>query len=379
MLRTHASRFAGLALLLAAVTAQADTTRVLDKTTTGTPAIQKIDVIRFGPGGVLFIGDGTAGQVFAVAVDGNDARAGFKDSIDRIDTKLAAAVGAPAKGIEVVDLAVHPVSRIAYIAVRKSADKKSLILTVDGSGKIGEFSLENVKHACIKLPADKAPLTRVTDVAWAGDRLLVAGVTGETFASKIFTVPAPLAHEAKAAVHSTETYHVAHGKWETRAPMTVLMPFEEGGKKYLAGSFACTPVVKYPLDDLKPGDKVKGVSMIEIGNGNRPLNMFAYEKGGKSYVLMNTLRMERFHSSKPVGPSPYWAVKFDRDLLNGDEKVNEKALLRVDRDLKPLTDRIKVADTFHGVVHMDKLGDDRALTLKEDGKGGLSLIAIALP
>ena len=75
---------------------------------------------------------------------------------------------------QIVDLAVHPVSNIAYVAVRKSADKKSLILTVDGSGKIGEFALENVKHAVIKLPADKAPLTSVTDVAWAGDRLLVA-------------------------------------------------------------------------------------------------------------------------------------------------------------------------------------------------------------
>src|SRR5438128_2667401 len=119
MIRTHASRLAGLALLLAAVSVHADTTKVLDKTTTGTPAIEKIDVIRFGPGGVLFIGDGTAGQVVAVAVDGNDAKAGFKDSIERIDTKLAAGVGAPAKGVEVVDLAVHPVSKIAYVAVRK--------------------------------------------------------------------------------------------------------------------------------------------------------------------------------------------------------------------------------------------------------------------
>ena len=53
MLRTHGFRLAGLALLLVAVSVQADTTKVLDKTTTGTPAIQKIDVIRFGPSGTL--------------------------------------------------------------------------------------------------------------------------------------------------------------------------------------------------------------------------------------------------------------------------------------------------------------------------------------
>src|SRR5262249_19114247 len=159
-------------------------------------------------------------------------------------------------------------------------------------------------------------------------------------------------------------YHVAHGRWETNAPMTVLMPYEEDGKKFVAGSFACTPVVKYPIDDLKPGDKVKGVSMIEMGNGNRPLNMFSYEKGGRNYVVMNAFRM--FHDRKPVGPSPYWTVCFDRELLVGREKVNEKALWRVDRDLKPLTERIRVVEDFHGVVHMDKLDAGRALTLKKD-------------
>ena len=28
---------------------------------------------------------------------------------------------------------------------------------------------------------------------------------------------------------SAETYHVAHGRWETKAPMSVLIPFKEGG------------------------------------------------------------------------------------------------------------------------------------------------------
>jgi len=375
----HAFRIAGLALLLTAAVARADKP-VLDKTTTGTPDIKSIDVIRFGPGGVLFIGDGRGSQVLAVQVGGEEAKAGFKENIDKVDTRIAAKIGTPVKGIEIVDLAVNPVTHVGYIAVRKQGDRKSLIFTIDGEGKIDEFALEKVKFARIELPADdKAPMTRVTDVAWAGDRLLVAGLANEQFASKIFSVSGPLSHEAKASVYSTETYHVAHGKWETKAPMTVLMPYEEDGKKYVAGSFACTPVVKYPLDDLKAGDKVKGVSMIEMGNGNRPLNMFSYEKGGKNYVLMNTQRMDRFHASKPVGPSPYWAVCFDRELLVGKEKVNEKALWRIDKDFKPVSEKIRVVEDFHGVVHMDKLDAGRALTLKQDGKGGLTLAALKLP
>jgi hypothetical protein len=377
MMFTHAFRLAGLALLFCAASAPADKP-VLDKTTTGTPAVKSIDVIRFGPGGVLFVGDGRGSQVLAVNVGGDATKAGFKESIEGIDTKLAAKLGTTPKGIEIVDLAVNPVTHTAFVAVRLQADRKSLILTIDGAGKVNEFPLESVKYTQVALPAeDKAPITRVTDIAWAGDRLLVAGLASEKFASKIFTIRGPLSHEAKADVFSTETFHVAHNKWETHAPMTVLMPYEEDGKKYVAGSFACTPVVKYPIDDLKPGDKVKGVSMIEMGNGNRPLNMFSYEKDGKNYVLMNTFRM--FHDRKPVGPSPYWTVCFERDMLVGREKVNDKALWRVDRDLKPLTERIKVVADFHGVVHMDKLDAGRALTLKKDDKGGLNLVALALP
>jgi hypothetical protein len=381
MTRSHVFRIAGLALLLMAANATAGT-KVLDKTTSGTPTIQSMETIRFGPGGVLFIGDGKGAQVIAVEVPGEEGKAGFKEAIEKIDKQIADKLGAPVKGIEVVDLAVHPVSHIAFVLVRKQADRKTLLLTIDGSGKIGEFSLENVKYARVSLPLpNMSDLTTLTDLAWAGDRLLVAGLAKEKFASKIFSIPGPISHDAKASVFSTETYHVAHRRWETGAPMTVLMPYEEGGKKYLTGSFACTPVVKYPLDDLKPGDKVKGISMIEMGNGNRPRKMFSYEKDGKSYVLMNTFRMDFAHRSKPVGPSPYWTVRFERDLLNGSDegKVNEKAQWRIDKDFKPLTDRIKVVEPFHGVIRMDRLGDDRALTFKEDGKGGLTLVALALP
>ena len=40
--------------------------------------------------------------------------------------------------------------------------------------------------------------------------------------------------------YSAETYHVAHGKWETKAPITSFVPLEENGKHYVVGSFACT-------------------------------------------------------------------------------------------------------------------------------------------
>src|SRR5690349_18418019 len=177
---------------------------------TGNPKVQSVEAIRFAPGGVLLIGDGRGAQVVAVETGDLKARPWTQGKIEKIDEQLAGRLGTTAKGIEVLDLAVNPESGTAYFAVRKQDDKRPVVLTVDGAGKVGEFVLEDVKYARVGLPAgEKAPVSKVTDVAWAGDRILVAGRANEEFASKIFTIPVPLEHEVKASVYSSETYHVS--------------------------------------------------------------------------------------------------------------------------------------------------------------------------
>jgi hypothetical protein len=367
----------GAVVILGLLAETAPAAAPLAKTVTGTPKLASIEKIRFAPEGVLLIGDGRGSQL--VAIDTGDTKPveRLKATIEQFDEKLAGRLGTTAKGVRIVDLAVNPASGLAYIAVLKD-NKQPLIVTVDGAGKIAEFSLENVKYARIALPTgEKKPVTRINDLAWAGDRVLVAGTAAEEFANKILSVPAPLVHEAQGTIYSTETYHVSHRAWETRAPMNVLLPFEDGGKKYLVGSFSCTPVVKYPLDDLKPGAHVKGISVIELGSGNQPLHMFTYEKGGKTFVLMNTYRFH--HKQRPFGPSPHWTVRIDADLLRENEKVNEKAQHRIDGKNQPLTDRMAMIEAYHGVVHMDKLDREQALVLREDGKGGFILGPLALP
>src|SRR5262249_10229508 len=146
----------------------------------------------------------------------------------------------------------------------------------------------------------KGAVVRITDVAWAGDRVLAAVQAKETFASKIFSAKAPLANDAEGAVYSTETYHVAHGGWETHAPIRTFIPYEQDGKKYLVGAFTCTPIVKFALDDLEPGAKVKGQTVIEVGFGNEPRDLFSYKKDGKTFLLMSHQRMAGFHKSRPV-------------------------------------------------------------------------------
>jgi len=48
------------------------------------------------------------------------------------------------------------------------------------------------------------------------------------------------------------------------------------------------PWCKLPMSDLKPGAKVKGKTVAELGNRNRPLDMIVYQKDGKDYLLLPT-------------------------------------------------------------------------------------------
>jgi hypothetical protein len=350
---------------------------VLKATATGNPQLKSIQAISFAPQGVLLIGDGKGAQVVAVATGDTTARKWTRPEIAKVNEQLAGRLGTTGKGIQINRLAVNPASGTAYFAVTKMDDKQDLILTIDGGGKVGEFSLEAVKYARVKLPAGKGQVVRITDVTWAGDRVLAAVQAQGTFASKIFSARAPLANDAEGAMYSTETYHVAHGQWETKAPIRTVLPYEQNGKKYLVGAFTCTPIVKFALDDLEAGAKVKGQTVIEVGFGNEPRDMFTYKKGGRTYILMSTYRM--FHKRAPVGPSPYWTVRVDADLLRETEKVNQKAILRTDMKLKPITDRATVVETFHGVTHMDRLDEARALVIRTDDKGNQILAALALP
>ena len=81
-------------------------------------------------------------------------------------------------------------------------------------------------------------------------------------------------------------YHGAHGQFETAAPVRTFMTYDIGGKPNVLAAYTCTPLVKIPVDQFKPGAKIKATTIAELGNRNRPLDMIAYRKGGKDFILM---------------------------------------------------------------------------------------------
>src|SRR5262249_14832777 len=295
--------------------------------------------------------------------------------IPNINQLLAGKLGLKATDIEIRKLAVNPASHKAYVALQSLKTKANIILTIDGAGNIAEFPLDNVKYTSYTLAAPKVTITKVTDIAWAGGKIVAATQATDKFtASRVFTIN-PAAKGGSPTQISTKTYHVGHRQWETHAPLRVLMPYVENGKTNVVGSFTCTPIVKYDIDDAKDDAQIVGTSVVELGTGNTPRSMFAYERDGKKYILVSVGRNNR----KPAFgyPSAYWVARVDADLLNEKVNINEKALWRIGSK-RLVGDRVQVAKEYFGTQQMDRLDATRALVIAES-KDGLTLRALPLP
>ena len=69
-------------------------------------------------------------------------------------------------------------------------------------------------------------------------------------------------------------------------PLQAYMFCGEAGTTHVLAAYTCTPLVKFPVNALEPKAKIKGTTIAELGNRNRPLDMIVYEKDGKDYLLL---------------------------------------------------------------------------------------------
>lgn len=262
----------------------------------GTPDLKSAGPLAFGPDGILLVGDTKSAAIFAIEtgdVSGEPAKANI--NIDGLEAKIANAMGASASDVSINDLAVNSISGNVYLSL--SIAGKPSLARVDGVGKISAVSLENVGFGKVQLP--DAPEDKVsgegrrarnrrdesiTDLAFVDGKVLVSGLTKSEAPSSVREVPFPFT--AADPGTSVEIYHGAHGRVEDYAAVRAFVPFNIGGEPNLLMGFTCTPLVKLPLKSLSPGEKVRGTTVAELGNRNRPLDMIVYEKGGTSWLLM---------------------------------------------------------------------------------------------
>ncbi len=335
----------------------------------------RIGRMSFAKAGVLLVADRGNGSIVAIDTGDTGPAMPLKKRVDGIDSLVGGALGTNAAGIQIVDMAVNRQSGRIYLSVIRKQDGISALLTINSDGKLAAVDLDSARYVRVTLPGDgQAKVSNVTGVKLAGSRVLAAGQSGREFASKIYSIPLPMEHGNSAAVYSTETFHVAHGRWETRAPIQSFIPVQEKGKTYIVGSFSCTPIAKFPVDGLEDGAKVKGTSIVELGSGNRPIDMFIYNKDGKDWLVTNTDRFH--HKRRPIGPSQYWGCRVDMKYL-GAKQTNEQAARRIVKQ-KSGPEGMEVVDMLFGVKHIDQFNNDQVVVLR-DNKGRLDLEPAVLP
>jgi hypothetical protein len=286
----------------------------------GKADIRSAGPITFGPDGILFLADNVSATVFAVDVADPGPAAGAEPfDLANVDARVGSFLGCAAGDIVIRDMAVHPGSHNVYLSVQRGhgdAGQAVLVRITSVDGSIADVPLDEVPLASVSITdapaADdervditlpqgdegeelniggdrtirilRSPIrtSTVTDMAYVAGSLFVAGLSNEEFSSKLRRIPFPFGDDV--AANNLEIFHVSHGKWETAAPIRTFVPYD-GGRSILA-SYTCTPVVHFPLADLKPGTKTVGRTVAELGAVNQPLDMVSFTQDGQEHLLV---------------------------------------------------------------------------------------------
>ena len=360
-----------LSLPLVALASQADLTVGMKQ---GKAQFKSMGPLAFGPNGILFVADTKSAAITAIDTGDTASKSAAKQlKVDGINQKVAALLGTSADQILIDDLAVNPASRSVYLAVSRGRgpDATPVLVRVKGDGQPEVVSLDSVKFSRAELP--DAPVEGVvgqgnrqsnprqesiTDIGFLEDRVLVAGLSNEEFASTLRAIPFPFKIVANGT--SVEIYHGAHGRFETRAPVRTFVPFKVGNEPQLLAAYTCTPLVQFPLSDLKPGAKIKGKTVAELGNRNRPIDMIVYQKGGKDYLLLA-------NSSRGI-------MKISTDSIEKTESIQAPVSGGGKKGLP-----YETIESWTGIDQLDRLDAQTAVVLRRVEGGSLNLESLPLP
>lgn len=334
----------------------------------GKPAIQSIGSLAFGPEGILFVGDTKSASVFAVATGDTAAPQGAKAmKVDQLKEKLAGLLGTTPDQVLLNSLTVNPVSKSVYLSVSRGRgpDALPVLAKVTSAGALEVVKLDSVKYSVAALPDAPADAggrgqsprrESITDLVFLEDSLIVAGLSNEEFSSTLHTIPFPFKSVTKGT--GVEMYHGSHGRFETRSPVRTLIPFKVGNENVILAAYTCTPLVEFALKELVPGGKVKGKTIAELGAGNRPIDMIAYQKDGKDYLLLANDRRG--------------VMKVSTQGIESAEKIESHVSGTAGMKMETIKD-------WTGIDHLDRLDAQNAVVLRHDAAGAVSLQSLPLP
>lgn len=278
----------------------------------------------------LFVGDSVGNQIVAFDLVGDMLTDQSNYPLGRPQTfegrtivadlpaEIGQLTGAPADQIIINDVAVHGPTQQIVISAHRGLGPDAVPVLL----RINQGEVELIDHAAIPATAhglDSTPGTAtlefgqpaaaytITDVDYYNGELFVSGVSGEDFDSTLRRVAYPF--NGAQSETQIEIWHAVHAQWETRAPIISQTIAEIEGVPTLIAVYACTPLVRIPLADLTDGAQIRGEMIGELGYGNTPIDILAYNNpmDGSDNVLVtnthrsaNTIPLQQIASVEPM-------------------------------------------------------------------------------
>jgi hypothetical protein len=328
------------------------------------PSLTSIGTLAFSADGTLFASDPMAATIYAINLGSASATAGTKD-VPALDQKLAALAGTDVAGIAIKDIAVDPKSHNTFVSLMRGtgAAAQAALARVDGNGNVEILSMDKLAFTSVTLPNPPAAQTTgrsnrsqsITRMALVDNKLYVTGLSNEEFSSKFWAIPYPFAKADQGA--SVEIWHTSHARFETNAPILTFVANKTNGQTNFIAGYTCTPLVRFPVTDLKPGSKVMGTTIAELGAGNQPIDMVLYKKDGHEYVLMANTR----HGVLKIATDAFGTAPGLKDPVPGTAGIPAEKVTSVANVLQ-----LDLLDATHSVMLM-----------KTDA--GMALRAVVLP
>lgn len=353
MMHPFTSRRPLLTALLLTVSMMPSIASAISGLSPGSVELQSLGPITFSTSGVLIVGDPKNATVYAIDTEDRRVEGDLNANLPKdLRASLANLLESQASQIEIGDLAVNPETGNVVLSVRSGKQIALVRLTADG--KMQRIDLSKVDHA--KKPLPNAPADEVTgegrrrrnlrdqsitDLAFFDGKIIVSGLSAGSSPSSVIEFPFPFAENT--LVTNVDIFHAAHGKIEDAAIQTFI-PLNIDGEPSLLAGFTCTPLVNFPIKRLDGSEKVRGTTIAELGNRNRPIDMIVYEQDGKQFLLLsNSVRGVMKLSTENMGNAPGLSERVSGGGTAGQpfEKIESLA----------------------DVTHMDKLDANRGIAL----------------
>lgn len=320
--------------------------------------------------GELLVGDPMAAVIYAIDLEEKEAaKSKSAPKIDNLHAQLAKQLGAEAAEIQIGDLATHQPSGNTYLSV--SAGDEHHLVRISPAGEISKLNLDKVLHAKKSLPNPPADEVSgegrrrrnlrsesITDLAFSEGKVLVSGLSATASPSSVMEIPFPFSEET--ILTNVEIFHAAHGRVEDDPAIRTFVTLSINGEPNVLAGFTCTPLVAFPIDKLGQKETVRGKTLAELGNRNRPLDMIAYQQNGEDFLLIsNSARGLMKVSMADVENNPGLS-----EPVRGGGAAGQP---------------YETVASVEGVVQMDRYDEDRAIVITQTGDGASQLRTIDLP